>query len=268
MLAGFVWRPLSLPALGAAMVLTTGHALADDGAASPRPAISDLRQTCRSGLTEAALDPLESIARHDLALAACNALIDKGGLAGDALAAALLDRADLLAPGTGAIYARALADYDRAIALAPTLAVAFWKRGKAHLFYMRDLPRALSDLDTAIRLDPAQAEFLVTRASIQASLGESDKALADLDRAVALAPGLEKARTVRGLTYFNRGDTARAIADFSEAIRLAPESDANYRFRAAARHAAKDEDGARADEAKAKELSARDTGRPAGVTRP
>ncbi|MDR6870250.1 tetratricopeptide (TPR) repeat protein [Bosea sp. BE125] len=262
----------ALAALGlASAVMMTGQAVADGGPGAPSASpVEDLRRTCRSGSEPSLAVPLadaqaliaqaqEIIARHDRALAACNRLIDTGGLAGGELATALLDRGDLLAPGTGDAYARALADYDGAIALAPTLAVAFAKRGKAHLLYMRDLRRALRDLDTAIRLDPSQADFLVTRASIRASLGEPDRALTDLDRAIALAPALEKAWTVRGLTHFNKGDTARAITDFGEAIRLAPDSDGNYRFRAAARRAAGDQDGARADEAKLGELSSRNT---------
>ncbi|WNJ93250.1 tetratricopeptide repeat protein [Bosea sp. 685] len=263
--------PLSaLAALGlSSAVMLTGQAVADSSRAKPdSPPIEELRQTCRSGPEPSPakwpVDAQEIIAqaqtitaRHDRALAACNRLIDGGSLSGGELATALLDRGDLLALGTGDAYARALADYDRAIALAPTAAIAFAKRGKAHLLYMRDLRRALRDLDTAIRLDPSQADFLVTRASIQASLGEPDKALVDLDHAIVLAPALEKAWTVRGLTHFNKGDTARAIADFGEAIRLAPDADANYRFRAAARRAAGDQDGARADEAKVRELSSR-----------
>ncbi|WP_436164445.1 tetratricopeptide repeat protein [Bosea sp. LjRoot9] len=249
----------------------TGRAVADGGPITPSASpVEELRRTCRSGSEPSLAMPSadaqtliaqarELIARHDRALAACNRLIDGGNLSGGELATALLDRGDLLAPGSGDAYARALADYDRAIALAPTLAIAFAKRGKAHLLYMRDLRRALRDLDTAIRLDPSQADFLVTRASIQASQGEPDKALPDLDRAIALAPALEKAWTVRGLTHFNKGNTARAIADFDEAIRLAPDADDNYRFRAVARRAAGDQDGARADEAKLGELSSRNT---------
>lgn len=264
MLADFVWRQLSLPALCVAMVLATGHAFADDGASTTE----EWQQTCRSGLAESPSDPQESIALHDRALAACNALIDKGGLAGNELVMALLDRADLLAPGTGAAYTRALADYDRAATLAPKLAIAFWKRGQARLLYMRDLPRALMDLNTAIRLDPSQAEFFVTRASIQASLAQPAKALADLNHAIALSPRFEKAWSVRGLTHFNNGDTNRAIADFDEAIRLAPGADDNYRFRAAARRAAGRAAEAAADEAKAEELSASKAGGPAPVTLP
>ncbi len=260
MLSPSVRWSLTPSALGLAAVLIAGPALADS--------VADLRQICRSGHDEPSSDPVQIIARHDKALAACNALVDHHRLAGEPLVATLLDRADLLAPGTGAAYTQALADYDRAIALAPKTASAFWKRGKARLLYMRDLPRALSDLGKAIGLDPSQAEFFVTRASIQASLGAPAKALADLDRAIALAPRLEKAWSVRGLTHFNNGDTKRAIADFDEAIRLAPDADDNYRFRAAARRAAGQDAEAAADEAKAGALSARDAGARAPVTRP
>ncbi|WP_306226201.1 tetratricopeptide repeat protein [Bosea beijingensis] len=260
---------LTASALGFTAALVAAPARADDGAAAgTATSVAELRQTCRSGHDEPPPDPLAIIARHDKALAACNALIDRHNLAGQALVTTLLDRADLLAPGTGTAYTQALADYARVIALAPKMSVAFWKRGQARLLYMRDLPRALSDLDTAIGLDPSQAEFFVTRASIQASLGEPTKALGDLDRAITLVPHLERAWSLRGLTHFNNGDTNRAIADFDEAIRLAPDADDNYRFRAAAKRAAGREAEAVADEAKAEALSARSPGTPAPVTRP
>lgn len=269
MLSPSVRWSIALSAFGLSTALIAGPVLADDGAGiDPVSRVARLRELCHSGHAEPSSDPVEIIARHDKALAACNALINDHKLAGEPLVAALLDRADLLAPGTGAAYTRALSDYDRVIALAPKMAVAFWKRGKARLLYMRDLSRALIDLDTAIRLEPSQAEFFVTRASIQASLAEPAKALADLDRAIALSPRFEKAWTVRGLTHFNNGDTNRAIADFDEAIRLAPGADGNYRFRAAARRAAGHEAEAAADEAKAEELSADKAGEPAPVTRP
>lgn len=257
-----------LSALGFAVALTAGTALADSTTKAIPASAEELRQVCRSVHDEPSPDPHQVIARHDKAVAACNALIDNYDLSGQALVDALLDRADLLAPGTGTAYTRALADYARVIKLAPKTAVAFWKRGKARLLYMRDLPRALVDLDAAIRLDPAQAEFFVTRASIQASLGEPAKALADIDRAIALAPRLERAWSVRGLTHLNNNDAKRAIVDFDEAISLAPEADSNYRFRAAARREVGDKAGAAADEAKAEKLSARDAGGPAPVTRP
>lgn len=259
--AGVAHRSMAVAAFGMiAALLVPVRAVADthSGSAGSTPA-AELREICRSGLeplpAELLSAPEKVIARHDRALAACDRLIGDGGLSGKDLAGALLDRADLLAPGHGPAYARALADYDRAIALDPQGATAFWKRGQAHLLYMRNVRRALSDLDTAIRLDPSRADFFVTRASIQATLGAPDKALADLDHAIALSPTSAKAWSVRGLTHLERGNTAHAIADFDEAIRLAPDSEADYRFRAAARRLAGDEEAATADEAKANTLS-------------
>ena len=163
MLSPSVRRSLAPAALSLAAVLIGGPALADS--------VADLRQICRSGQDEPSSDPAQIITRHDKALAACNALVDHHKLTGEPLVATLLDRADLLAPGTGAAYTQALADYARVIALAPKMATAFWKRGQARLLYMRDLPRALSDLGKAIGLDPSQAEFFVTRASIRRGNG-------------------------------------------------------------------------------------------------
>jgi tetratricopeptide (TPR) repeat protein len=261
----------TLPALAAivlaAAVMAVAPAIADDNGTSPHvSSLEALRQTCRASregpsaaastdAQEIIAHAQELIARRDRALAACTRLIDSGQLAGGELAAIFLDRGDILAPGSGEAYARALADYGRAIALMPTAAAAFSKRGQAHLLYARDLRQALRDLDIAVRLDPSQADFLVTRASIQAWLKEPAKALADLDRAVALAPAFERARSVRGLTHLDQGNFAQAIADFDEAVRLAPNSNENYSFRAAAKRAAGDQDGARADETKARELT-------------
>lgn len=269
MLSPFLRLALAASTLGLAAALNASPVRADTGAAAgAASSVSELREICRSGLEAPSRDPLESVARHDRAFAACDALIDRRELSGDMLVAVLLDRADLLAPGNDAAYKRAIADYDRAIRLAPKTASAFWRRGKARMLYMRDLPRALRDLDSALAIDPAEAEFLVTRASILSSLSQPAKALADLDRAVALSPRFEKAWSVRGLTHLNNGDVNRAIADFDEAIRLAPDADDNYLFRAAARRAAGREAEAVADETRAKELSSGKTGEPAPLTRP
>lgn len=249
----------SLISFGLAGALMTAPALANDPTDGIKAtSVAGLRETCRAGLQAPPRDPLALIARHDAALAACGALLDGNKLEGQALIDTLLDRADLLAPASGATYQRALADYARVIALAPNMATAFWKRGKARLLYMRDLRGALRDLDSAIRLNPSEAEFHVTRASIHSARGERTMALRDLDRAVALAPRLERAWTVRGLAYLDKGDLARAIADFDEAIRIAPDSADNYRFRAAAWRTADRAAEAASDEAKAQELSIRE----------
>lgn len=222
--------------------------------------VSGLLELCRDGSAEASIgsdiDPNAIIQRRELARAACDRLIDDSNLEGRDRVEALLARADLLAPGQDDAYERALADYARAIALAPDLATAYWQRGKAHLLYLRDLPAALHNLNEAIRLDPAQAEFFVTRASIRSWLGHPDIAMADLDHALSLDPLSVHALTNRGLAYSNAGDISRALADFDEAIRLAPHDRSLYLFRSASRRQAGDEAGALADDARAAALEA------------
>jgi tetratricopeptide (TPR) repeat protein len=258
--------PLILAAIGlviAAPAFTAeneaGQAAAPLDAATP---ITELRRLCREETSiQSGIDVDAILQRSERAKAACDRLIDASRLEGSDLAGALLDRADLYAPGNGDAHARALADYDRAIALAPDFAAAYWRRGKANLLYARNLEAALRDLDEAIRLDPSQAEFLVTRASILGWLGKPDAALADLNRALSLDPRSEHALTNRGLAYFNEGDLSRALADFDAALQLAPEDSGLYSFRAAARRQAGDEAGAKADEAKTAELMAKETPR-------
>ncbi|WP_420102447.1 tetratricopeptide repeat protein [Bosea sp. (in: a-proteobacteria)] len=214
---------------------------------------------CRPASTaEAVADPQAVIERHDRALAACDRLIASGGLAGEALADALLTRADLLAPGSGDRYRRALADYDRAIALRPQAAAGYARRSKAHLLYMRDLERALRDIDRAIGLDASNADFLVTRASIRSSLGKPRAALVDLDRAIALAPDVEHAWSLRGLTRLGVDELKPALADFDEAVRLSPRSPDNYLFRADVRRRLGDAEGAQRDRETAMKLLAQD----------
>lgn len=232
----------------------TNQIVSQDSAAS----IATLREICRSDSTETSPKPANDasaiLQKHDKARAACDQLVDAAALQGRDLAEALLDRADLEAPGEDEAYRQALADYDRAISIAPDFADAYWRRGKANILYGRNLPTALNDLNEAIRLDVSHAELYVTRASILSWLGEPDAAFADLNRALSYDPQSVHALTNRGLFYANKGDTSHAIADFDAAVRLSPSDFGLYGFRAAARRQAGDDEGAKADEAKMMEL--------------
>jgi predicted aspartyl protease/tetratricopeptide (TPR) repeat protein len=94
-------------------------------------------------------------------------------LGADALARrgeASLSRGDL---------AGALADLDRACAMAPTDARYVWARAKVH-YAMRDAAKARADLDAALQLAPTLAEARIVRAGLHAAAGEREAALADL----------------------------------------------------------------------------------------
>ncbi|AOF92279.1 tetratricopeptide repeat protein [Sinorhizobium sp. RAC02] len=257
------FRFVMLLAAGLAAFADMSAALAESDAdrrvaQDPEIPVATLRQLCRSNSAgtspEKEIDASAILQQQEKARAACDHLVDAAGLQGRDLAEALLDRADLNAPGEDQAYRSALADYGRAIAVAPGFADAYWRRGKANILYGRNLPAALKDVNEAIRLDASQAEFYVTRASISSWLGEPDAAFADLNQALSYDPRSVHALTNRGLFYLNEGDTARALTDFDAALQLSPSDSGLYSFRAAARREAGDHEGAKADEARMAEL--------------
>ena len=89
-------------------------------------------------------------------------------------------------------FDRAIEDYDKAIALAPDFAFAFYNRSQAHYLAGR-FNEALADAGKAAALNE-NAQALSLRGLIQEKLGARDAALADLRRAAALDPSLAQAR--------------------------------------------------------------------------
>ena len=106
----------------------------------------------------------------------------------------------------------ALAEFDRAVTLAPDSNLAWYNRGLVH----RDLGNcrsAVADFDRALAL---QAEFfnaLYQRANCLQQLGEYAKAVDDYSRAIAF-PGRVHARF---LAHFGRADALRRLGRLDEA---------------------------------------------------
>jgi tetratricopeptide (TPR) repeat protein len=82
---------------------------------------------------------------------------------------------------------QAVADYDQALALDPSLGPALAARGSAE-FARADYARAAADYGLAIRVSPGAAEAWVGRGAARLALGQTAAGLADNDRAVALEP--------------------------------------------------------------------------------
>ena len=107
--------------------------------------------------------------------------------------------------------AGALADLDRACAMAPDNAGFFATRAQAHA-QLRQFDATLADLDAALRLDPAQAAARLQRAYLRTARHEPERALADLaelDRTLAPQSPL-RADMVRA--YDELGRPAQVIA--------------------------------------------------------
>ena len=170
-------------------------------------------------------------------------------------------------------YARAIADYDRALRLNGTFQPALHGRELARLgsgeknrveddlllggmvqhlhrsqapFLMRQLAMLLdpdryarmaadrfAPLDQAIRDHASDPQPYLERAWAFVNFGKLDFAIADYTRALAVAPGSAKAYVARAEALRDRGEHGRAIADCTEAIRLAPDGFQAYALRGA-----------------------------------
>jgi tetratricopeptide (TPR) repeat protein len=116
---------------------------------------------------------------------------------------------------------KAVADCDRAIRMAPGLAIASYNRGRAYRA-KDDLPRAIADYSEAIRIwsatSRASAKAFNNRGEAYARQGAAERALADFDQALRLSPGYAKALYNRGVIHARRGELDRAIAEYTRAI--------------------------------------------------
>jgi tetratricopeptide (TPR) repeat protein len=152
-----------------------------------------------------------------------------------------------------------VADYTRAIELKPDDAEAYYKRGKAHTFFIElasnDVKdRAIADYSKAIELKPDYADAYINRGRAYAAKGDKDRAIADYTKVIELKPNDADAYNKRGDAYNNKGDRNRAIADYTKVIELKPNDADAYINRGCAYNNKGDRDRAIADFTKAIEL--------------
>lgn len=115
----------------------------------------------------------------------CRPLIDPGTTGPSGRAAAHVE--DGLSRAWQGDLDGAIAEFDRAIAIAPRLSIAYLNRGLAY----RDKgqsDRALADLDRAVRYAPDAARGYFHRGQLLRQRGQTGRAEKDEDRAVAINP--------------------------------------------------------------------------------
>lgn len=116
---------------------------------------------------------------------------------------------------------RAIACYDRAVALAPDYFEALNNRGNA-LKDSKRLPEALASYDAALRFNPGYADAHINRGITLALLKRLDDALASYDLAVANNPDRAEAHNNRGNALKDLNRLQEALASYEAAIRLRP----------------------------------------------
>jgi tetratricopeptide (TPR) repeat protein len=117
----------------------------------------------------------------------------------------------------------ALADYDRAISLAPKFANAYYNRGLLKYQKLNDLQGALADFNQAISLNPKSALAYNNRGNLKDDLNDTPGALFDYNQAISLNPKYVEAYYNRGILKKDKlNDPQGALADYNLAISLNP----------------------------------------------
>lgn len=116
----------------------------------------------------------------------------------------------------------AIRDFDRALSLEPTgdrwATWNYYHRGLAE-FYRKNVNAAIADFSRAINIAPDNAFAFRQRAIAFHGAGEYQRALRDYSRAIRLAPSVGKAYFNRGLLYQQLGQKRKAVADFRAALK-------------------------------------------------
>jgi tetratricopeptide (TPR) repeat protein len=171
-------------------------------------------------------------------LSGCSALIKQGNLKQETLAIAYSRRSDAYIEGGN--FDQAIADRAKAAELQPNdaahkkrLSLGYQLRA-AKYFKDNKEAKALADYTEAIRVDSTNHSAFAARSSIQLAKQDFDKAVSDLETAVHLEPNIETYRLWLASLYERRGierqqkrNYEAAIKDYSGAIQLVP-SDASF----------------------------------------
>ncbi len=155
------------------------------------------------------------------------------------------------------IYDKALNDYNRSIALKPTIAAL---NARGLIYFQQNQPeKAIADYTQAIAIDSTDKEIpevLINRGAVYGKTRQFDKALADLHRGLARDPDNVLGYRNRYLAYMDTGNLPLALEDIDAYLRLKPnQPDAHY-DRAVVRRAMGDARGALPDFDEAIRLSA------------
>lgn len=153
-------------------------------------------------------------------------------------AVADLDRAVALAPATAKTYltlarlqalpegdaGKALEALNKAIEIKdddPQLMIrAYIMRSE----FTKDAAQRLADLNAAAELDPEDTDVLQIRGAYYLDAKEFDKAVADFNKAIEKSPDDPRSYHARGIAEMMQGKTDEAIATFSKAVELAPDN--------------------------------------------
>lgn len=136
-------------------------------------------------------------------------------------------------------YPQAIADLDRAIALTPDFALAYFQRGVAEYDMLKssegskeltdkalpttaqmEMRRIITDFDRAAELSPRLAFAHYNKANVLVEMGDYTSALAAYHKAIEIRPDFGEAYYNLAYVYFQLGNRAEGAANLSKAGEL------------------------------------------------
>ena len=122
----------------------------------------------------------------------------------------------------------ALAAFNKALEINPQYAEAHYNRGVA-LGLLGRTSEALNAFDEALKINPWDAETHCNRGVALAKLGRMDEALAAFNKALEINPQFAEAHNYRGLALAQLRRTDEALAAFNRALAINPQyAEAHY----------------------------------------
>lgn len=149
----------------------------------------------------------------------------------------------------GSVYVQA----PPAMASTPTTAEGFARRGEGFM-EARDYAKAFADFDRAVKMKPDNAHFLMARGRSLTESRQFDRAQADFDQALALEPTLSQIHNAIAILRLRQERLDDAVAEFAKAIAMSPEDGSAYMGRAESNFALRKFKEAAADYARSLEL--------------
>lgn len=116
-------------------------------------------------------------------------------------------------------YNEAIAEYDKAVSIAPNNYDAYFYRGNAY-FDIGEYDKAIADYSKAIELDSNDSYSYYNRGLAYRLKGEYERALQDYDRVLIIEPDAADAHASKGACYILQDDYPKAIASYDKAISL------------------------------------------------
>lgn len=148
-------------------------------------------------------------------------------------------------------YEADVRELDQAISIHAVNPLSFYNRGYAR-FALKQYDKAITDYDTAIRLEPRFGAAYNNLALVRAIVGRDlVQALADSDQALKLLPINRDVRETRGFIFLKVGDPALAIHEYDRALDMDPNQAVSLYGRGLAKMNLGDASGGKFDQAAA-----------------